>query len=144
MKIEIRIGDINSESPIIEWDSNNKLDNFDAEKKRMYDFLTHNNNCVITNVDIYLLYALNNAMTAYWVKDNPKAKDDEDFNNLVKLDTDKYHVFEIYEDGKEVSIQTSDLDGKTIGKNYFNGLMGNVMDDYYDALNYVECRPRKK
>ena len=38
MKIEIRIGDVNDNSPRISWDSNNKLDNYEAEKKRMQDF----------------------------------------------------------------------------------------------------------
>lgn len=144
MKIEIRIGNVNDESPRIPWDSNNKLDNYSAEKKRMYDFLMRYDNCVIVDVDMFLLYTLNNSLTAYWVKDNPKSVDDEDFNNLVKLDPDKYRIFEIHEDGKEVSIQTSDLGGKTVGKNYFNILMGSVMDDYYDALTYVECRTRNK
>ena len=144
MKIEIRIGDVNDSSPRISWDSNNKLDDYNQEKKRMYDFLSGNDNCVIVDVDMFLLYTVNNALTAYWVKDNPKSFDDEDFNNLVKLNPDKYRIFEIHEDGKEVSIQTSDLDGKTVGKNYFNILMGSVMDDYYDALNYVEYRPRNK
>ena len=144
MKIEIRIGDVNDNSPRISWDSNNKLDNYEAEKKRMQDFLIHDHNCVITNVDIYLLYTLNNALTAYYVKDNPKTKNDEDFNALFKLNPDKYHVYEIHEDGKEDSIQTSELDGKTVGTNYFNKLMGYIMDDYYDALTYVEYRTRNK
>jgi hypothetical protein len=42
-------------------------------------------------------------------------------------------VFEIKEDGTEISLQGAD---GNIGKNYFNVLMGSVMDDYYDCLTF--------
>ena len=84
----------------------------------MYDFLINCKDCIIENVDNFLLYTLNNGIMAYIVKDNVKLQDDE-----------------IKEDGTEISLQ--DKDGN-IGKNYFNILMGSVMDDYCDCLNFYE------
>ena len=85
MKIEIRVGEVNANSPKIPWDSNSKLDDFELEKKRMYDFLAQNDKCVIINVDMFLLYTLNSALASFLVKDNPKSIDDEAKAKVVEL-----------------------------------------------------------
>jgi hypothetical protein len=44
-------------------------------------------------------------------------------------------VFEIKEDGAEISLQD---DEGNIGKNYFNILMRSIMGDYYNCLNFYK------
>lgn len=137
MKIEIKVGDISTGKRVsLPFE---KLDNIDSEKKRMYDFLINCKDCIIENVDNFLLYTLNNGLMAYIVKDNVKLQSDEykddDFHLIPKFNPKFYRVFEIKEDGGEVSLQD---DEGNIGKNYFNILMGSVMDDYYDCLNFYE------
>ena len=69
---------------------------------------------------------------------NVKLQDEEyndEYHLIPKFNPENYKVFEIKEGGTEISLQ--DKDGN-IGKNYFNILMGSVMDDYYDCLNFYE------
>ena len=133
MKVEIRIGDVTSNN-IIQYPIE-KLDDVEDEKIRMYEFLSNNKNCIICDVDLFLLYTINNGIMAFIVKDNYKKtkKEDEDYLKITKFDPDYYRVFEVLENGNDVSLQ--DENGN-IHKNYFNQLMGNVMDDYYDCLTY--------
>lgn len=76
---------------------------------------------------------------AYLVKDNPELKDpdykDEECNLIPKFNPENYKVFEIMEDGTEISIQ--DPTGN-ISKNYFNKLMSSIMDDYLSGLCFYE------
>ena len=137
MKIEIRVGNTSTNKRVIF--PFEKLDNLDKEKKRMYDFLTNSKDCIIENVDNFLLYTLNNGLMAYIVKYNIKLQSDEyrddEYHLIPKFNPKIYRVFEIKEDGTEISLQD---DKGNIGKNYFNILMGSVMDDYYDCLNFYE------
>ena len=137
MKIEIRVGNTSTNKRVIF--PFEKLDNLDNEKKRMYDFLTNSKDCIIENVDNFLLYTLNNGLMAYIVKDNIKLQSDEysddEYHLIPKFNPKIYRVFEIKEDGTEISLQD---DKGNIGKNYFNILMGSVMGDYYDCLNFYE------
>lgn len=137
MKIEIKVGNISLEKRVsLPFE---KLDNIDSEKKRMYDFLMTCKDCIIENVDNFLLYTLNNGLMAYIVKDNSELHGDEykddGYNLIPKFNPEIYRVFEIREDGTEISLQD---DKGNIGKNYFNILMGSVMDDYYGCLNFYE------
>ena len=76
---------------------------------------------------------------AYIVKDNVELQDedynDDEYHLIPKFNPDIYKVFEIKEDGTEISLQD---DEGNIGENYFNILMGGIMDDYYDCLNFYE------
>ena len=137
MKIEIRVGNTSSNKRVtLPFE---KLDNIDNEKKRMYDFLINCKDCIIENVDNFLLYALNNGLMAYIVKDNVKLHNeeynDDEYHLIPKFNPEIYKVFEIKEDGTETPLQN---DKGNIDKNYFNILMGGVMDDYYDCLNFYE------
>jgi hypothetical protein len=68
MKIEIKVGNTSTNKRVsLPFE---KLDNINNEKKRMYDFLINCKDCIIENVDIFLLYTLNNGLMAYIVKDN--------------------------------------------------------------------------
>lgn len=138
MKIEIRIIEDTYESNrinIFEY-KHLKKDDTELEKLAMYDFLSKNKNCIITNVDNFLLYALNNCLMAHIIKDNPDIDKSDDYDSLKhipKLDPKIYRVFEINEDGSEICIQRPE---GMIDKNYFNKLMKSIMDDYYSCLNF--------
>jgi hypothetical protein len=102
MKIEIRVGNTSSNKRVaLPFE---KLDNIDNEKKRMYDFLINCKDCIIENVDNFLLYTLNNGIMAYIVKDNVKLQDEEyndnEYHLIPKFNPENYKVFEIKEDGK--------------------------------------------
>lgn len=130
MKIQIKVGDTSSNKKINY--SIDKMDNIDDEKNEMYKFLSNCNDCIIDNVDNFLLYTLNNGLMAYIVNDNVKSYDDT-YNLIPKFNPEIYRVFEIKEDGTEICIQD---DKGNIGKNYFNTLMKSIMDDYYVCLNF--------
>ncbi len=129
MKIEIRVGDISTNKRVKYTFVKN--DDINSEKKHMYDFLSNCNDCIIEDVDNFLLYTLNNGLMSYIIKDIPK---DEDCHLIPKFNTDIYRVFEIKDDGTEILLQ--DKEG-TITKNYFNQLMGSIMDDFYSCLNFL-------
>lgn len=137
MKVEIRIGNVNS--GVRKKYTTEKYDNLNEEKNRMYNFLTNSMDCIIEDVDNYLLYTLNNGLMAFIVKDNPKIKDEdfkcEDYNLVPKFNPEIYRVYEVNEDGTEKSIQ--DTDGNILD-NYFNNLMNNIMNDYYSCLAFYE------
>jgi hypothetical protein len=137
MKIEIKVGNTSTEKRVsLPFE---KLDNINSEKKRMYDFLINSKDCIIENVDNFLLYTLNNGLMAYIVKDNVELQSDEykddEYHLIPKFNPEIYRVFEIKEDGTEISLQD---DEGNVSKNYFNILMGGVMDDYYDCLNFYK------
>jgi hypothetical protein len=137
MKIEIKVGNTSTEKRVsLPFE---KLDDINSEKKRMYDFLINSKDCIIENVDNFLLYTLNNGLMAYIVKDNVELQSDEykddEYHLIPKFNPEIYRVFEIKEDGTEISLQD---DEGNVSKNYFNILMGGVMDDYYDCLNFYK------
>ena len=137
MKIEIRVGDTSSNKRVKY--TFEKCDDINSEKERMYEFLNSCENCIIEDVDNFLLYTLNNGLMAYIVKDNKKLLDDEykddEYKSIPKFNPDVYRVFAIGEDGTEISLQD---DQGNILKNYFNELMRVIMDDYYSCLNFYE------
>lgn len=136
MNVEIRIGNVTNDSPIIKWDSNSKFSDLELEKKRMYNFLINNNNCIIENVDMFLLYTLNNGILSYIVRDNyNNYNDNEKYDLLIKLNPLKYKIYEVSDSGLVCNIQ--DHKG-IITINYFDKLMGEIMDDFYVSLNYLE------
>lgn len=115
MKIEIKIGDCSNRIKYIrDYDDDLKI-----ELSKMYNFLQKSDNCIIEDVDVHLLYTLNNGLMAYHVN-----LEDE---NIPKFNPEKYKVFE-----NDTCIQREE---GFISKNYFNELMRTIMDDYYDCLN---------
>lgn len=131
MKIEIRIGNI--DSGIRKKYNHIKCDDVEKEKIHMYNFLSNSMDCIIEDVDNFLLYTLNTGLMAFIVKDT-FIKDDDN-QHITVLDPSIYRVFEIMEDGTEISIQ--DIKGN-ITKNYYNNLMGSIMDDFHDCLIYYK------
>ena len=104
-----------------------------TQKELTYKLLEYINRdghmITITTHSPYILYAINNCILAYLVKD--KNKDSKLKNSMVS--PEDINIFEI-EDGKNRSIQK---ENGLIGKNYFDQQMKEVMDDFYQSLNYL-------
>lgn len=95
-----------------------------------------NHSLILTTHSPYILYALNNCMLGFKVKENI---DSETKSELLSSDSwinpDLVSVWEI-NDGKVNSIKNEKTG--TISKHYFNQVMNDVMDEYYEMLNYLE------
>lgn len=93
----------------------------------MYEHTQHI--MTLTTHSPYILYAINNCMLAHLVKD--KNEDSKLKNSMIS--PEDINIFEI-EDGKNRSIQK---ENGLIGENYFDQQMKEVMDDFYQYLNYL-------
>lgn len=117
-----------------------------TQVKLIYDLLENSKkheDCIfIATHSPYILYALNNAMLAYHVKDTviDEMKDEisclkyaYDPANVSVWQIDKGHLVGM--DDKNSTIQ----DAKhLIRKNFFNTIMGEVMDDFNKMINFYE------
>jgi hypothetical protein len=138
MKVVIEVGKVNRMTPIFNWSGKTFLDDCENQLQSMYNFLLNcgDDNCIINNADMYLLYALNNGFLANEVKDNPDITDKSDrYHKIPKFDPNKYRIYEVSENGEKKNLQT---ESGTITDNYYDKLMGKVMDDFYVSLNYLE------
>lgn len=87
---------------------------------------------VLTTHSPYILYALNNCMTGYLVKDNiPEEIRQSLASHNAWIDPSLISAWEI-KAGTLVDIKTSRLG--TFGDHYFNSVMNEVMDEYYVML----------
>jgi hypothetical protein len=110
----------------------------EAQKKLVYNILNLNNNNTdhrlsITTHSPYILYALNNCILGGLVKD--KMSVDELNEIAIKdsfIDPKKISVFQIA-DGEINNIQNED---GLIGENFFDNIMKELMDDYYELIEY--------
>jgi len=94
-----------------------------------------NHKLFLTTHSPYILYALNNCMLGYLVKEKIKKISGTSISRKFKrIDPKLVSIWEI-EKGKIISIQGND---GLIEKNYFDQLMKSVMDEYYDFLQYYE------
>jgi hypothetical protein len=108
---------------------------------RMCNDAKRNHRLTITTHSPYILYALNNCMMGYLVKDSiPKQEQQMLINRNAWINPKLVAVWEIV-DGTVRSIQ--DKDG-IIAKNYFDSNMTELMDEYYQMLNYYDesCIPQ--
>lgn len=96
----------------------------------------------ITTHSPYILYALNNCMMGWLVKDNMP---EEIANSLESykswIDPKLVSAWQI-NDGQIVSIQEKST--KSIGKHYFNKIMNETMNEYYTMLNYFNPNDYEK
>lgn len=95
----------------------------------------------ITTHSPYILYALNNCMMGYLVKDSIPSEDVKDINCRDSwVDPKLVSVWEI-KDGElrtfseSINNTIQDKDG-LISNNYFDEIMKEVMDDFYKMINY--------
>ena len=110
-----------------------------TQKEVVYYILTElkkkDHRLFLTTHSPYILYALNNCMIGGQVQDNLpdevkaslKSKD-------AWIDPSLVSAWQI-RDGKIESIQDEIVKG--IDKHYFNEVMGDIMDEYYVLLNYL-------
>jgi hypothetical protein len=95
--------------------------------------IERNHQLTITTHSPYILYAVNNCMMGYLVKEKmPKEQQGKIENSQSWIDPKLISIWEI-EDGKLNNIQNKD---GLIGKNYFDASIKRIMDDYYTMLNY--------
>lgn len=86
----------------------------------------------------YILYALNNCMMGYLVKDSmPEDEISELKSKNSWINPDLVSVWEI-ENGNIRPIKNNETG--TISKHYFNGIMNDVMEEYYDMLTYLNLK----
>lgn len=110
-----------------------------AQRNLIYHLLQIVNNeekehsLLLTTHSPYVLYALNNCMMGYLVKDVISEEDSNEVScKNAWINPNDVSVYEI-KDGRLVNIQKED---GLIGNNYFDTYMGGIMDDFYKMLNY--------
>lgn len=109
-----------------------------AQKELLYFIISQikskDHSVFFTTHSPYILYALNNCIMGWLIKDNiPQeiAKQLESFKSWINpAEVSAWQI----ENGTLVSIQESHT--KSIGKHYFNRIMNETMDEYYTMLNY--------
>ena len=118
----------------------------ETQVKLLYELLNnskiHQDSIFIATHSPYILYALNNAMLAYYVKDTVIEEMKGEISCLdVAYDPEQVSVWQIENgylsgmDEKNVTIQDSK---HLIRKNYFDGIMGNIMNDFNNMINFYE------
>ncbi|MDR1170922.1 MAG: ATP-binding protein [Bacteroidales bacterium] len=100
---------------------------------RMCNSSKYNHRLTMTTHSPYILYALNNCMMGYLVKDAAPA-DERILSRESWIDPQLVSVWEI-EDGKIRSIQDED---NIVSENYFDLNMTELTDEYYHMLNFYE------
>lgn len=97
----------------------------------------------LTTHSPYVLYALNNCMTGYLVKDKmPEEEQRELASRLSWINPASVSAYEITPEGTLRSIKNEKTG--TIGKQYFKRVMNEVMDEYYSMLEYLELPKDEK
>ena len=91
------------------------------------------NELVITTHSPYILYALNNCMMGYLVKDNIAEE-----SLLCKDSMVDPNMVSIWEINNGELVQIQDANTKTLGKHYFNRNMNSIMNEYYIMLKYLK------
>lgn len=111
-----------------------------TQKDMIYYFLEKcfgqkDNRLTITTHSPYVLYALNNCMLGYLVKEKMLMDDGyEDLKSLKSaIDPKSVSVWQITDEGTINNIQGED---NLIEGNYFDACMKDVMDDFYKMINY--------
>lgn len=95
-----------------------------------------NHTLTLTTHSPYVLYALNNCMLGFRVKKViPADVKQELLCSESLIDPDCVSIWEI-EKGTLKSIKNKETG--SISKHYFNKIMNEVMDEYYEMLNYLE------
>ncbi len=98
---------------------------------------SRNHSVLITTHSPYILYAFNNCMMGYNVKEEmPEEERSTLLSHKSWIDPNLVSVWEI-ENGTLKSIK--DKNTGTVSKHYFNKIMNNIMDEYYEMLNYFHA-----
>lgn len=91
---------------------------------------------LITTHSPYILYAINNCLLGYTIKDKmPLDEQNELKSQNSWLNPEHISIWQV-KNGELVSVL--DERTKTVTKHYFNQMTNEIMDEYYDMLNYFE------
>ena len=117
----------------------------EAQKKLVYNIISQINSeykdhrlCITTHSP-YVLYALNNCMLGGLINEKMPMEEKEELNSYKQnawIHPDNVNLWQI-KDGELVTIK-NDKTG-TVGQHYFNEVMSNVMEEYYEMLTYLDC-----
>lgn len=118
----------------------------ETQVKLLYELLNgskkHQDSIFIATHSPYILYALNNAMLAYYVKDTVIEEVKSEISCLdAAYDPEQVAVWQIERgrlqgiDENNVTIQDSK---HLIRKNFFDSIMGNIMNDFNNMVNFYE------
>jgi len=116
----------------------------ETQKELIYHLLNkvsntdRDHNLTLTTHSPYILYALNNCMMGGLVKGNIPADELDNFQSKSSwIDPRLVSVWEI-EQGKGTIRPIKNNETGTISKHYFNGIMNDVMEEYYDLLTFLK------
>jgi len=92
---------------------------------------------LITTHSPYILYALNNCIMGYNIKERVKSDNNFEFQSKESwINPEKVSIWEIdSKTGSLINIQNKD--NGTVDKNYFNNVMNELMDEYYEMLDIL-------
>ena len=91
---------------------------------------------LLTTHSPYILYAINNCLMGYNVKNKIKSEEiDEIKNEKSWINPDVVSIWQV-QDGTLVSVK--DLQTKTVTKHYFNEITKDIMDEYFEMLSYYD------
>lgn len=93
---------------------------------------------ILTTHSPYILYAINNCLMGSVISDKLSEEEKKDFASFNSwISPSQVNVFEI---DKEKGYLKSIKNPKTgtVDKHYFNTIMNDIMDEYYEMLNYFE------
>ena len=135
----IRIGKPHYASLIIEEPELNLFPK--TQVQLIYDLLRdidlNRDKLLLTTHSPYTIYAINNCMLGYKVKDAMDEEDKEDLNCLSSIIAPgKVSLWQINDDGTLSDIKTSPLG--LVGQHYFNSVMNDILDEYHLMLDYTE------
>jgi len=99
------------------------------------DKLLLSKDVTIENVDQFLLIHANTLILRFIVKDSIDKEDEWNILGKPMIDPKTIKISEVLDDGTEIIIQNED---GLVNNNYFNRLVGALMDLFYDALMYYK------
>jgi ABC-type ATPase involved in cell division len=90
----------------------------------------------LTTHSPYILYAINNCLMGNVVADKMSAAEKDSFlSNKAWISPSLVNIFEIDKNNGTINSIKDSTTG-TVSKHYFNKVMNNIMDEYYELLNY--------
>jgi predicted ATPase len=93
-----------------------------------------NHSVLLTTHSPYILYSINNCLMGYNISKTLNSEEKEEFKSHKSwINPDEVSLFEI-KNGNIYSIK--DLRTNTVTKHYFNENLNEIMNEYYEMLNY--------
>ena len=97
-----------------------------------------NHSLIMTTHSPYILYAVNNCMMGELISKNLTEEEKDYFLSKDSwISSDLINIFEIEKDSGTIK-SIKDEETGTVNKHYFNKIMNNLMDEYYEMLNHYK------